>query len=40
MRFAIFMINICIDNHSFKVFTNREDKGVGDLECDGVGETN
>jgi hypothetical protein len=34
------MINIYIDNHPFKVFANREDKGGRDLECDGVGETN
>jgi hypothetical protein len=31
------MINICIDNHPFEVFVTREDKGVGDLECDGDG---
>ena len=40
MRFAIFMINICIYNHPFKVFLNRKHEGVEDLMCGNVGETN
>ena len=40
MRFAIFMINICIYNHPFKVFMNKENEGVEDLMCGNVGETN
>ena len=40
MRFAIFMINIYIYNHPFKVFMNRKHKGVEDLMCGNVGETN
>ena len=40
MRFAIFMINICIYNHPFKVFMNKENEGVEDLVCGNVGETN
>ena len=39
-RFAIFMINICIYNHPFKVFMNRKHEGVEDLMCGNVGETN
>ena len=31
MRSTIFMINICIYNHSFKVFMNRKYEGVEDL---------
>ena len=38
-RFAIFMINICIYNHPFKVLMNKEYEGVEDLMC-GNGETN
>jgi hypothetical protein len=34
------MINICIYNHPFEVFITRKNKGVGDLECGEVGETN
>jgi hypothetical protein len=37
---AIFIIDICIDNHPFKVFINRKEEGVGDLKCGKVGETN
>ena len=37
---AIFIIDIYIDNHPFKVFINRKEEGVGDLECGDVGETN
>ena len=33
MRFVIFMINICIYNHPFKVFMNRKHKGFEDLVC-------
>ena len=40
MRSAIFIIDICIDNRPFKVFINRKEEGVGDLECGDVGETN
>ena len=40
MRSIIFMINICIYNHPFKVFMNRKYEGVEDLMCDNVGETN
>ena len=40
MRFAIFMIDIYIYNHPFKVFMNREYEGVEDLVCGNVGETN
>ena len=40
MRFAIFMINICVYNHPFKVFMNRKYEGVEDLVCGEVGETN
>ena len=39
-RSAIFIIDICIDNRPFKVFINRKEEGVGDLECGDVGETN
>jgi hypothetical protein len=39
-RSAIFNIDICIDNRPFKVFMNRKEEGVGDLECGDVGETN
>ena len=39
-RSAKFIIDICIDNCNFKVFINRKDEGVGDLECGDVGETN
>jgi len=39
-RSAIFNIDICIDNCPFKVFINRKDEGVGDLECGDVGKTN
>ena len=38
-RFAIFMINICIYNHPFKVFMNREYEGIEDLVCGNVRET-
>ena len=38
-RSAKFIIDICIDNRPFKVFINRKDEGVGDLECGDVGET-
>ena len=31
MRFTIFMINICIYNHPFNNFMNREYEGVEDL---------
>ena len=37
---AIFIIDICIDNHPFNVFINRKEEGVGDLKCGKVGETN
>jgi hypothetical protein len=40
MTFAIFIINISINNHPFNVFINRKEEGVGDLECGEVGETN
>jgi hypothetical protein len=40
MRFAIFMINICIYNHPFKVFMNRKYEGIEDFVCGNVGETN
>ena len=33
-------INICIYNHPFKVFMNKENEGVEDLVCGNVGETN
>jgi len=39
-RPAKFIIDICIDNCPFKVFINRKDEGVGDLECGDVGKTN
>ena len=39
-RFAIFMINICIYNHLFNNFMNREYEGVEDLLCGNVSETN
>jgi hypothetical protein len=39
MKSAIFMINICIYNHPFKVFRNRKYEGVEDLMC-GSRETN
>ena len=39
-RSAKFIIGICIDNRPFKVFINRKEVGVGDLECGDVGETN
>ena len=39
-RFAIFIIDICIDNRPFKVFINRKEEGVGDLKCGDVGENN
>ena len=35
-RFAIFMINICIYNHPFKVFMYRKHEGVEDLVCGNV----
>ena len=38
-RSAIFFIDICIDNRTFKVFINRKEEEVGDLECGDVGET-
>ena len=38
-RFAIFMINICIYNHPFNNFMNREYEGVEDLVCGNVGKT-
>jgi hypothetical protein len=31
MRSAIFMIDICVYNHPFKIFRNREHEGVEDL---------
>ena len=37
---AIFIIDICIDNHPFIVFINRKEEGVGDLKCGKVGVTN
>ena len=37
---AIYIIDICIDNHPLKVSTNRKEEGVGDLKCGKVGETN
>ena len=40
MRSIIFMINICIYNHPFKVFMNKEDEGVEDLMYGNVRETN
>ena len=40
MRFVIFVINICIYNHPFKVFMNMECEGAEDLVCGNVGETN
>jgi hypothetical protein len=40
MRFAIFMINIHIYNHPFKVFMSREYEGVEDLVFGNIGETN
>ena len=39
-RFVIFMINICIYSHPFKVFMNRKHERVEDLVCGNVGETN
>ena len=39
-RSAKFIINICIDNRSFKVVINRKEERVGDLKCGNVGETN
>ena len=39
-RSTKFIIDICIDNRPFKVFINRKEVGVGDLECGDVGETN
>jgi hypothetical protein len=39
MRFAMFMINICVFNHPFKIFRNREHKGVEDLAWGNVRET-
>ena len=39
MRSTIFMINICIYNHPFKVFMNRKYEGVEDLVCGNIGET-
>ena len=39
-RSAKFIIDICIDNRPFKVFINRKEEGVGDLECGDVGKTN
>jgi hypothetical protein len=40
MRSAIFMINICIYNHHFKILVNKKQEGVGDLVYGKVGETN
>ena len=37
-RFAIFMINVCIYSHPFKVFMNRKYEGVEDLVCGNVGK--
>jgi hypothetical protein len=34
------MINICIYNHPFKIFMNREKEGVEDIVYGNVGETN
>ena len=39
-RLVVFMINICIYNHLFKVFINRENEGVENLVCGNVRETN
>ena len=39
-RFAIFMINICIYNHPYNNFMNRDCEGVEDLMCGNVGDTN
>jgi hypothetical protein len=39
-RSIIFMINIYIYNHLFKVFRNRKHEGVEDLVYGKVGETN
>jgi hypothetical protein len=39
MRSAMFMINICVFNHPFKIFRNREHKGVEDLVWVNVRET-
>jgi len=39
-RSAIFIIDIYIANHPFKVFINRKKEGVGDLKCGKVGVTN
>ena len=39
-RSAKFIIDICIYNRPFKIFINRKEEGVGDLECGDVGETN
>jgi hypothetical protein len=38
-RFTIFMINICIYNHPFKIFVDKKHEGVGDLICGNVRET-
>ena len=38
-RFAIFMTNVCIYNHPFKVFMNRKYEGVEDLMCGNVRKT-
>ena len=39
-RSAMFIIDICIDNRSFKVFIKRKEEGDGDLKCGKDGETN
>ena len=39
-RSTIFMINICIYNHPFKIFRNRKYEGVEDLMNGNVGESN
>jgi hypothetical protein len=38
-RSAMFMINICVFNHPFKIFRNREHKGVEDLVWGNARET-
>ena len=38
--YAIFIIDICVDNRPFQVFINRKEEGDGDLKCSDVGETN
>jgi hypothetical protein len=40
MRFAMFVINIYIYSHPFKVFINRKHEVVEDLVCGNVREAN